>query len=159
MSVEVQCPNCGNVGQVTDAMVGRTIKCKQCGDVFKATVRPTTPPPSAPRPAASAVPTPPTAPASDEPPAFADAVRLAKVIYQVTHALAVLVWTGCVLLAIAGVASGHAVEGLVVAIVAGVQMLFGVVGSMLVLSLVRVFVGLARDVRAVRMTLGSGRAD
>ncbi len=153
MPYEVQCPTCGNIGQVADAKVGKAVKCRNCGEVFTASVRPATPPPPAARPAASTVPTTPPAPASDEPPAFGDAVRLANVVYQMTHALAVLGGTGCILLVIAGFATGNVIQALVVALLAGVQMLFAVVGTMLVLSLVRVFVGLAKDVRVVRKTL------
>lgn len=150
MPIEFRCVNCQATYEVSNDLAGKTAKCRECG--ARCRVGPALFP-AAPVPdersradigrSATTV--------SNEPAYFRAALGLAENICQMVGFLVAVSAVGCIILLISGLAMRYAVEAVVVVTLAGIQLYFLSVGSKLMLSLVRVLVGIGRDVRVVRL--------
>lgn len=147
MPIEFVCVNCQARYEFSDDLAGTAVKCRECG--ARCRVGPAAPEPRSPAAPVRAA----AAPIPDEPASFRAALSAAEGINQVVQSLVAVGVVGCVILLISGLATRHAVEAIVVVVLAGAQMYFASVGARLVVSLVQVFVGVAKDARAVRKTL------
>lgn len=127
MSIEFRCVNCRATYEVSTDLAGETMKCRECGVRSR------------------------VGPAPNEPAHFRAALGYAESIVQVAQFVVAVGVVGSIILFISGMATGHAVEVVVVVMLAGVQMYFISAGSKLALSLTQVFVSIGRDVRVVRL--------
>ncbi|MBN9524023.1 zinc ribbon domain-containing protein [bacterium] len=139
MPIEFRCVNCQATYEVSNDLADRSVKCRECG--VRCRVGPA-PLPAAPEPRPAI---------SNEPAYFRAALGFAENICQVVQFLVAVAVVGCIILLISGLATRHAFEAVVVVVLTGIQLYFVNIGSKLMLSLVRVLVGIGRDVRVARL--------
>ena len=150
MSIEFRCVNCQATYAVSDDLAGKVVQCRECG-VRSRVVAETEAPRRRPLVRATR---------ADNVPESADVVvRLAEFVYQVVFFLAAVGATMCAILLLVGLFTRQVVEVLVGVTFAGLWLFFVVLWARFINHLTRVFVGAAKDVRAVKEKLCEEQAD
>jgi len=150
MTAEVMCPTCSDTYSVDAGLVGKRVRCKRCGELMTVPRPVAAPPvPTSPAPISQSV----TEQAPPRPQLKDDDKRCRELLKVADRIHTPVLVVGILMVGVGALIAGSSPNELFSGFAVLVGGLLAIAQGSLLLAGVRVFVGMARDIRSVRENL------